>query len=110
MARSARAAVTRRAAGSLFPSNNHAACFGVLNPVSPKFLGALLGRELEAIADAQFGQEMRRTGRVGFELLPQPADKHSKVLYVLSVCRAPDLAQQLAVGQDFAGMDHQVAQ
>src|SRR5260370_29802519 len=71
---------------------------------------ALIGRELEAVADAEFGQDVGRAGRVGFELLPQPADKDPQILHLFGLRRAPDLAQQMAVGQDFAGVHDEMAQ
>src|SRR5437763_17203229 len=43
--------------------------------------GALLGRELQAVADAELGQDVGRAGRVGFELLPQPAAKDPQILH-----------------------------
>jgi len=53
---------------------------------------ALLGRQLQAVADPELGQDVSRTGRIGFDLLPQPADEHPKILHFLGLCRAPHLA------------------
>src|SRR5262249_25811592 len=40
---------------------------------------ALIRRKLQAIADTGLGQDMRRTGRIGLELLPQSTDKHPQI-------------------------------
>jgi hypothetical protein len=53
---------------------------------------ALLGRQLQAVADPELGQDVSRTGRIGFDLLPQPANEHPKILHFLGLCRAPHLA------------------
>ena len=52
-----------------------------------------LGRQLQAIADAEFRQDMGRAGRVGFELLPQPADEDAQILDLLGLRGTPDFAQ-----------------
>jgi hypothetical protein len=55
--------------------------------------GALLGRELQSVTDAEFGENVGRAGRVGFELLPQAADKDPEVMHLLGLCWPPELAQ-----------------
>src|SRR4051794_31948958 len=47
---------------------------------------------------------MGRAGRIGFELLPQPADEHAQILHLFRLRRTPDFAQQMSVGQYLAGM------
>src|SRR3954454_16331731 len=47
---------------------------------------------------------MGRAGRIGFELLPQPADEHAQVLHFFRLRRTPDFAQQISVSQYLAGM------
>jgi hypothetical protein len=42
--------------------------------------GALLRRQLQAVAGPEFGQDMGRPGRVGFQLLSQTADEDAQVL------------------------------
>src|SRR5205085_12316185 len=49
-------------------------------------------------------------GRIGFELLPQPADEDAQILHLLRLRRPPNLTQQLAMGQHLASMRHQMAQ
>jgi hypothetical protein len=53
----------------------------------------LFERQLQAIADAEFGQDVGRSRRVGFELLPQPADEDAQILHFVGLRRSPDLAQ-----------------
>jgi hypothetical protein len=60
--------------------------------------GALLRRQLKAVTDTQLGQNVGRPGRVGLELMAQSADEDSKILHLIGLRRAPDLAQQMAVG------------
>ena len=50
---------------------------------------ALLGRKLQAVADAELGQDVGWAGRVGFELLPQPADEDPQILHLFGLRRAP---------------------
>src|SRR5258708_40100229 len=63
---------------------------------------ALIGRELEAVADAEVGQDVGRAGRGGFELLPQPADKDPQILDLFGLRPAPALAPAMAVGAGLA--------
>src|SRR5579862_7307070 len=70
----------------------------------------LLWLQSQTIADTEFGEDVRWSRRVRFELLAQPADKHPQILHFVGLRRSPNLAQQMAVGQHLAGMDHQVAQ
>src|SRR5437763_3115120 len=72
--------------------------------------GPLLGRELQAVADAELGQDVSWAGRVGFELLPQPADKDPQILHFLGLRRAPHLAQQMAMGKHLAGVHDEMTQ
>src|SRR5207249_3004323 len=64
----------------------------------------LLRRQLQAIADAEFGEDMGRPGGVGFQLLPQPAYENTKILNLLGLRGSPDFAQQLAMSEHLAGM------
>jgi len=48
--------------------------------------------------------------RIGFELSPQRADENPKVLDLVSVGRTPDLAEQLSMREDLAGMGDQMAE
>jgi hypothetical protein len=52
-----------------------------------------LGRQLQPITNAEFRQNMGRAGRVGFELLPQPADEDAQILDLVGLRRTPDFAQ-----------------
>src|SRR5215472_17655373 len=70
----------------------------------------LLGRQLQAVADPKLGQDVGRPSWVGFELVAQPADEDPEILHLFGLRRAPDLAQQVAMGQDLAGMHNQVTQ
>src|SRR5262249_13863179 len=65
---------------------------------------ALLCRQLQAVADTKLVQDVRRPGRVRFELVAQAADKAPKILHLIGLRRAPDLAQQMAMGQHLASM------
>src|SRR5690348_14903847 len=70
---------------------------------------ALLRRELQAVADAELGQDMGRAGRVELELLPQPANEDPQILHLFALRRAPDLPEQMPVGQYLAGMHDEMA-
>ena len=70
----------------------------------------LLRWQLKAIADPELGQDMGRTGRIGFELLPKAPDEHAQVLHVIAVRGSPYLAEKVPVGQHLAGMGHEMAQ
>src|SRR2546423_5849424 len=72
--------------------------------------GALFRRQLQAVADPELGQDVGWAGRVGFELLPQAADKDSQILHLFGLRRAPDLAQQGAGGQDLARVHDEMTQ
>ena len=55
--------------------------------------GALFRRQLQPVADPEFGQDMGRAGRIGFELLPQAADEDAQVLHLLCLRWTPDFTQ-----------------
>src|SRR5436190_24364007 len=52
---------------------------------------------------------MSRARRIGFELLPQSADEHPEILDLISLCRAPYLAQQMPMGQHLSGVGDEMA-
>ncbi len=54
---------------------------------------------LEAVTDANFGQNVARLGRVFFNLLPQMADVHPQALMVLDGLVPPYLRQQVPMRQ-----------
>jgi hypothetical protein len=70
---------------------------------------SLLWRQLQAIANAEFSEDMSWSRRVGFELSPQRTDENPKILDLVSVGRTPNLAEQLSVRQDLTGMGDQMA-
>lgn len=53
-------------------------------------LDALFWWQLQPVADPEFSQDMRRTGWIGFEFLPQAADEDAQVLHLLCLGRTPD--------------------
>ena len=65
---------------------------------------------LEAVTDSGFGQKVFGLGRVILELLAQVADIDAQVMAALDVGRAPDFAQQVALGQYLAGVAEQGGQ
>src|SRR6266478_7869295 len=71
---------------------------------------ALLRRQLQPVADPEFGQDVGRPRRVGLQLLPQPANKDPEILDLLGLRRPPYLAQQLAVRQHLTGVGDEMAQ
>src|SRR5690606_24069517 len=67
----------------------------------------------EEVADAGLGQQVGGVRWVALELLAQVADVGAKVLDFVPVLRAPDLGQELIVGDDapaLAGQRHEEAE
>ena len=60
---------------------------------------------LKTVADAGFGQDVARTGRVNLQLLPETPDIDPEIVVLLAVGGAPDLVHQMVVGQDAVGID-----
>ena len=63
---------------------------------------------MQAVADAELGQDVGRPGRVGFELVAQSTDEDPQILNLLGLRRTPPHAQQMAMGQDLAGMHYEM--
>ena len=60
--------------------------------------------EGQAVADAGFGLEVTGAGRVLFEFAAQLGDVDAQVLRLFGVLGAPDFVEQLALGDDAAGV------
>jgi hypothetical protein len=69
---------------------------------------ALVRRQLETITHSKLGQDVRRTGGVGFELLPQTSDEHPEILDLIAVRWPPNLAQQMPMRQHLSGVGDQM--
>src|SRR3981081_1181924 len=70
----------------------------------------LAGRQVQTVADPRFGQEVRGAGRLRFDLLSQLVDDHTKVVNLVSVVRAPDRLQKLAMGEHLVRVRDQVSE
>ena len=58
----------------------------------------------EAVADAGFGTKVARAGGVIFEFTAELRHVDAEVLGLLAMLGAPNLDEQLALGDDLAGM------
>ncbi len=66
--------------------------------------------ELEAIADAGFGQDVAGLGGVRFEFLPQVSHVDADIVIALDVTRSPDFAEQVTMRQHLARVAEQQGQ
>src|SRR5438552_3519842 len=64
--------------------------------------------DLQSIAHARLCQDMPRLLWIRFQLLPQLADEDPQRLHVRTVLTAPHLAQQVAMCQHLAGVNHEL--
>jgi hypothetical protein len=54
----------------------------------------------ETITHALFSKEVARVRRIVLQLAPKAGDEHARVVGLLKAARAPNLPQQVAMGQD----------
>ena len=96
----------------LATSKQEGECFGsggrrrIALPKTPRrnrmvFEGSLGG---ETVSDARFGQQVAWLGWVVFQLAPETGDKHPEVMRLLRILRPPNLPEQEAMREHFAGV------
>src|SRR5262245_51794191 len=61
----------------------------------------------QSIADPGLGQEIARPRGIRLELTTQMGHVHAQVMRLLGGIRTPDFAEELAVGDNLAGVVHQ---
>ncbi len=58
----------------------------------------------------RFGAQILRAGRIGFQFMPQRVDIIPQIMGLFFTGMAPNLFEQLLVGQDLATVTHQRSQ
>src|SRR6266704_4674381 len=64
-----------------------------------------LGRP--AVPDAGLGEDPKRGRGVLLELLPQAGNEHPQIVALVQIAVAPDLLEQISVGEQLAGIGHE---
>ena len=59
------------------------------------------------VADSRLSCDQSRFGWIGLDLLAQVRDVNAKILSMFFRFRSPDLAEDMAMSQDAAGMFHE---